>query len=391
LYREITTVGPHTFGETLHTLILITITGITVIDLSDLSNPAYCFVNIDELESVVPVPKDVPLIARQYFEAYYPPGSEQAKEEPHLSLFVDRLEDAGWKLCEQRWLDEAFPSEGYAPGGADVSDTHDEQEAGGTDEASLTLALQALKVVVQRLCASDTDPDVDIEKRSKMLDDLMDSPGLDVPLVLSLLATDGPVLAAPATELVVRPLKRAASTSGTDVAEGRLDLSSFPLDLRSIRQIVDALPETVLLDLSSNGPGLDSDTLAHFGATLPRLQNLFLMGNAAAKLTLEQLDALLCTGGALSHIHAVYHSALFTRSLRTRIRNIKGFITSDVMYDPPHSDPPFSLVTLCVPTLTRPLLVVASPRWFPPISSSACPTGLPAPRRRRCPSASTRG
>jgi hypothetical protein len=245
----------------------------------------------------------VPLSARQYFEAYSPPGKEAS------SSCVDRFEDAKWKVCEQRWLNEAFPNEGYALEGLGAEDLemYDEQDAAGkTNERLSTLAQHALKVAVQHLCF-DTDPDAGAE----MLDDLMDSPGLDVPLVLSLPA-NGPVLSPSAAQLLVRLLQY---TSPTDVAEGRLGLSSFSLGLQSIRTIVASFPNIVFLDLSSKGPALDSDILAHIGAALPRLQYLFLMGDATVRLNAEQLDALLCSGGALSDVHAVYHPALFTRSL----------------------------------------------------------------------------
>jgi hypothetical protein len=79
-----------------------------------------------------------------------------------------------------------------------------------------------LKVSVQRLCSIDPDPDASAEEQSKMLDDLMDSPGFDVPFVLSLLAANGPIQSAP-TPLLIRLLQKAASTRGTDVAEGKLD------------------------------------------------------------------------------------------------------------------------------------------------------------------------
>jgi hypothetical protein len=333
-------------------------------------------------------PRNDPLSARQYFEAYFPPGTEWESEQGNLSFCVDRFEGGGSKVCEQSWLDEAFPDDGYAPKGAEDSEVHVEQDAaaGGTNETFSTLAQQALKVAVQRLCAFDTDPDADAEERFKMVDDLMDSPGLDVPLVLSLLA-NGPVLSPSAAQPLVRLLQY---TSPTDVVEGRLDLSSFPPDLQSIRQIVDASPNAVFLNLSSNGPALDSVILAYIGAALPRLQHLFLMGDATAKLNLEQLDALLCIGGALSHVHDVYHPALFNRCLRIG-RRMRRRGDSDLLYAPPRPDPPFSFIRLCE---DFPRVVGCSlPALIPQTSSSACLIGSPAPRpwRRGVPSSSSTG
>jgi hypothetical protein len=186
---------------------------------------------------------------------------------------------------------------------------YDEQDAAGkTNERSSTLAQQALKVAVQHLCAIDTDPDAGAEERFEMLDDLMDSPGLDAPLVLSLLA-NGPVLSPSAAQLLVRLLQY---TSPTDVEEGRLDLSSFPLDLQSIRTIVASFPNIVFLDLSSNGPALDSDILAHIGAALPCLQYLFLVGYATAKLNAGS-STHCCAAAALSRrICCVSPSAFYT-------------------------------------------------------------------------------
>jgi hypothetical protein len=70
--------GQPTLHETVDTVILISVTGITIIDLSDPSNPAYCFVNICGLREARRrhIPRNVPLSARQYFEAYSPPGKE---------------------------------------------------------------------------------------------------------------------------------------------------------------------------------------------------------------------------------------------------------------------------------------------------------------------------
>ncbi|KAF8487935.1 hypothetical protein JB92DRAFT_2661113, partial [Gautieria morchelliformis] len=97
--------------------------GVTVIDITDLSSPAYCFVSLRGLEAAkVRVPLSIPLTAETYVRAYYPLpseknfGSVEEKEvndevqqdvEKHISLF------RGIRLIEPWVLYSTWPSVGY--------------------------------------------------------------------------------------------------------------------------------------------------------------------------------------------------------------------------------------------------------------------------------------
>ncbi|KAJ7179228.1 hypothetical protein C8R46DRAFT_1187614 [Mycena filopes] len=90
--------------------------GITVFDITDPTNPAYCFVSIGGLESEVDVEPWVPLTAEQYVRAYYPVPDEKQKEkegikenEADVQMKIDAL--SGERLMTLDMLAEAWPSE----------------------------------------------------------------------------------------------------------------------------------------------------------------------------------------------------------------------------------------------------------------------------------------
>ncbi|KAF8507410.1 hypothetical protein JB92DRAFT_702400 [Gautieria morchelliformis] len=114
---------------------------ITVIDVTDPSSPAYCFVLVAGLEHAkVEVPRDVLLAAETYVRAFYPllseknmpymeeneEGNERYNEEvqqdveKHINLFKDI------RVIERWMLDETWPCDGY---GTDERDTQEPESA----------------------------------------------------------------------------------------------------------------------------------------------------------------------------------------------------------------------------------------------------------------------
>ncbi|GLB42897.1 hypothetical protein LshimejAT787_1203460 [Lyophyllum shimeji] len=95
--------------------------GISVIDITDPENPAYCFVAVHGLESEVGVPLLVPLSAEDYVRAYYPGVDEEELEiegarsiEEDVISSITRLD--GEPLVDLDMLAETWPGAGFSEG-----------------------------------------------------------------------------------------------------------------------------------------------------------------------------------------------------------------------------------------------------------------------------------
>ncbi|KAJ7742508.1 hypothetical protein DFH07DRAFT_836669 [Mycena maculata] len=94
--------------------------GITVFDVTDPTNPSYCFVSIYGLEAGGRVEERVPLSAEQYVRAYYRIPSGTEKEDEHVKLTEQDVQEKIDSLRHERLmtldvLAEAWPHEYKKP------------------------------------------------------------------------------------------------------------------------------------------------------------------------------------------------------------------------------------------------------------------------------------
>ncbi|KAJ7638715.1 hypothetical protein FB45DRAFT_1054961 [Roridomyces roridus] len=99
--------------------------GITVFDITDPTNPSYCFVSTVGLDCQVRVPKRVPLSAEQYARAYYPVSNENKtydneEEAERARLIEENVQETidtlrGERLMTLDVLAEAWPHEYMHP------------------------------------------------------------------------------------------------------------------------------------------------------------------------------------------------------------------------------------------------------------------------------------
>ncbi|KAJ7484709.1 hypothetical protein FB451DRAFT_1233259 [Mycena latifolia] len=90
--------------------------GITVIDITEPTNPSYCFVSIWGLEASGGVKRRVPLSAEEYVRAYYPVPSEKQKEKKGVKETEEDVQNKIDSLRDQRImtldvLAETWPKE----------------------------------------------------------------------------------------------------------------------------------------------------------------------------------------------------------------------------------------------------------------------------------------
>ena len=83
--------------------------GITIFDITDLSNVSYCFVDFQGMESEREVQLMTPLSARTYLEAYYDLSDPELKDDlvPLVQSFQNRT------LIPTAVLEDAWPNEGW--------------------------------------------------------------------------------------------------------------------------------------------------------------------------------------------------------------------------------------------------------------------------------------
>ena len=101
----------------------LTLLGITIFDITNLSHVSYCFVDFYGMESERKVPLMTPLSARTYLEAYYELNDPKHSEE--LLPLVESFR--GWGLILASVLEDAWPGESWEEAETDV------QEGKGTE------------------------------------------------------------------------------------------------------------------------------------------------------------------------------------------------------------------------------------------------------------------
>ncbi|KAJ3085142.1 hypothetical protein HK102_000279 [Quaeritorhiza haematococci] len=136
--------------------------GITVIDVTDLEAPRYCFVSIDGLEGRAAgnIPVDVPLSAETYVRAYYPKeivdvdnppvGTEQdaISVEKNVRRAIDLLQDFAVLTMEP--IKEAWPDVDWkAPNTTESAEVID--QVGETKQSRQTQKKNELQVSTLRL------------------------------------------------------------------------------------------------------------------------------------------------------------------------------------------------------------------------------------------------
>ena len=95
----------------------LTLTGITIFDITNLSRVSYCFVSFQGLEGRYEAPLMTPLSARTYLEAYY--DLTDPKYEDLLPV-VESFQ--GWDLIPASVLEDAWPEQGWEETTTDAQD-----------------------------------------------------------------------------------------------------------------------------------------------------------------------------------------------------------------------------------------------------------------------------
>ena len=100
----------------------LTLSGITIFDITDPSHVSYCFVSFQGLEGRHEAPLMTPLSARRYLEAYYNLADLEHK---FLLPLVESFK--GWSLIPVSVLENAWPGEGWKEAETDVQEGEGEE------------------------------------------------------------------------------------------------------------------------------------------------------------------------------------------------------------------------------------------------------------------------
>ena len=135
----------------------LTLLGITIFDITNLSHVCYCFVDFMGMESTREVPLMTPLSARTYLEAYYVLTDPEHSED--LVPLVESFR--GWDLISTSVLEDAWPEEGWKEAETDVQEEGEEEPELKLEKleiaprASLaTLRGQSMDTIIQDLLES---------------------------------------------------------------------------------------------------------------------------------------------------------------------------------------------------------------------------------------------
>ncbi|KAG6811058.1 hypothetical protein H0H92_009147 [Tricholoma furcatifolium] len=234
--------------------------GITVIDITEPENPAYCFVN-----------EDRPLSATEYVRGYYPESEtdEDSELEGLVSHAIAALKNE--RMVTPQMLSEAWPDE-YKVVQGDL-----EQKEPNSEPVDLTKPVASLSdlmlgpAVKRAIEAESTD---DIEQLLWLPDKAHH--------VLSILKARE-TLPDSALSLLTKAMDH--------VGNGNFDFANFPLTGSQILSICIQLHDVHALDLSHN-PHVTIDTIQSLLESLPMLNRLVLLDTS---VTDEALCSLLHT------------------------------------------------------------------------------------------------
>ncbi|KAJ7507695.1 hypothetical protein B0H11DRAFT_1848900 [Mycena galericulata] len=269
--------------------------GITVFDITDPTNPSYCFVSTFGLEASVSVPQRVPLSAEQYARAYYPVPSDKEKEDEGVKLNEDDVQAKIDSLRDERLmtldvLAEAWPDEYELPKTTTTSVVEDT----GLSNAFPSLADLSLEPALKHAIEiGDTEE----------LEELVWLPG-KAGSIKSILQGQNP-LPDSALPLLGKVVQHEAGPDKTG-----LDFSGFPLSDAQIISLLTLLErvDVQILNLSHN-PNLTIDGLRQILSNT-KLRRITLVDTPISD---EQIYQLLVDEPKLFHtVEALVHPALFS-------------------------------------------------------------------------------
>ena len=135
----------------------LTLLGITIFDITNLSHVSYCFVDFQGMESDREVPLMTPLSARTYLEAYYNLTDPKAPKD--LLPLVESFQ--GWDLIPASVLEDAWPGEGWVEAWTDVQEGKEKEPDLKLEKLEIapratvgTLRGQMMDTVLQKLLES---------------------------------------------------------------------------------------------------------------------------------------------------------------------------------------------------------------------------------------------
>lgn len=258
--------------------------GISVIDVTDPSNPSYCFVSVTGLESSVEVPRKIPLTATDYIRAYYPvPDPKDQKkdangavEPPHWTekLAQDSIAALeGEKVMTLAMLAEAWPSE-YEQKLKKLEQERVAEDASvsGAAAPSSNVADSVDSVLVPSLTELTLKPALDHALETgdtQELEKIIWMPGRASAVRSALLSRNEESFSDAGMSL----LAEIALESKSDT----LDLSGFNLSVQQITDIVSKMETPVrILKLSGNKLITDKSVSDILGA-IPTMRRLWLL------------------------------------------------------------------------------------------------------------------
>ncbi|GLB42883.1 hypothetical protein LshimejAT787_1203320 [Lyophyllum shimeji] len=280
--------------------------GITVIDITDPEDPAYCFVSATGLESEESVPHRVPLSATDYVRAYYPVPSEVDLKEERARLVEDSVQQTiaaldGVKLVELEMLAEAWPQEyrnslaaqkDEATKAVDDSEVPPVPPPVTADPAAIpSLADLSVRPAVEH--ALELGETEDIEQ-------LIWLPGKAEAIIEALKPRD------PFPDSGLDLLSKTLSKT---IRDDVLDLSDTFLSTEQITSLLADFPTVKTLKLSRN-PVVTVDTIKSILASTPSLRRLVLLNTQIAN---ADLSNLLSTSPKLFyHLEALVHPLFYS-------------------------------------------------------------------------------
>ncbi|KAF8531524.1 hypothetical protein JB92DRAFT_27079 [Gautieria morchelliformis] len=254
--------------------------GVTVIDVTDPSSPAYCFVSNNTLEvaKVVKVPS-IPLTAEEYYYEMVEARNKELQQDvqKHINLFK------GVRLIEPWMLNEAWPWDGY---GSDTPGTQ-EPELDDTGPGIPSLTELCLQNAVEHASSEDIPA----------LEVAISLPGLAEGLLKVLTKCDR--LSDVITDVMITALDSEQSERDQLV----LDLSSYSLTAEQAIRVASSFPKTQVLNLDKN-PHITSATLATLRPSLPELTRLIIYD--CPGISAIEVRTLLFSG-FFPNLLAVYH------------------------------------------------------------------------------------
>jgi len=309
--------------------------GISVIDVTDPTEPSYCFVSVSGLEAgeSPAVPERIPLSAEQYARAYYPPPAtaksnqtvEEATEhrgnlavEEDVQATIAMLKDI--KLVNLAMLAEAWPAE-YDPNGKveKVADIITEPVTSGVPslvdltmppavahavQAGETAGIEAMVWMPDKASAIKAAlrqlspfPNAGLELLRKVVEKEIERPHAELDLT-------GFTLSCAQLENLISPMREIDA----------VNLSHIPITIDGVRIVLTKFPQLKRLNLL-DCPSISTDSIYSLLHTEPHLFNQ-LEGLIHPSLLGELKDATDCCPyhNAFSYI-GVYHHYLKACSL----------------------------------------------------------------------------